>query len=97
MQPDPSWATVWFTPEQVGVWNWERFNNAEYKALHEQGLVESDFAKRDEIYRKMQGLMDESGCYVFLTHEVVGIIHRDTIVPGQKPNGEPLLSELRKA
>ena len=97
MQPDPSWATVWFTPEQVGVWNWERFNNAEYKALHEQGLVESDRGKRDEIYRKMQALMDESGCYVFLTHEVVGAIHRDTIVPGLKPNGESLLSEFQSA
>ena len=97
MQPDPSWATVWFTPEQVGVWNWERFDNAEYKALHEQGLVESDPSVRDEIYKKMQGLMDESGCYVFLTHEVVGAIHRDAIVPGLKPNGEPVFSEFRPA
>ena len=97
MQPDPSWATVWFTPEQVGVWNWERFDNAEYKQLHEQGLVESDPAIRHEIYTKMQGLMDESGCYVFLTHEVVGAIHRDTIVPGLKPNGESLFSEFRPA
>jgi len=97
MKPDPSWATVWFTPEQVGVWNWERFNNAEYKALHEQGLVTSDYAKRDEIYRKMQNLMDESGCYVFLTHEVVGAIHRDTVRPGLKPNGESLLSEFMPA
>ena len=97
MQPDPSWATVWFTPEQIGVWNWERFNSAEYKALHEQGLVESDFAKRDEIYKKMQALMDESGCYVFLTHEVVGAIHRDSIQPGLKPNGESLLSEFKPA
>lgn len=97
MQPDPSWATVWFTPEQVGVWNWERFNSAEYKALHERGLVESDPARRDEIYKKMQGLMDESGCYVFLTHEVVGAIHRDTIQPGLKPNGESLLSEFKPA
>ncbi len=97
MQPDPSWATVWFTPEQVGVWNWERFDNAEYKALHDQGLVESDFEKRDEIYKKMQGLMDESGCYVFFTHEVVGAIHRDTIVPGLKPNGESLFQEFKPA
>ena len=97
MQPDPSWATVWFTPEQVGVWNWERFDNAEYKALHDQGLVESDLAKRDEIYKKMQGIMDESGCYVFLTHEVVGAIHRDTIKPGLKPNGESLFSEFMPA
>ncbi|MCP9483307.1 ABC transporter substrate-binding protein [Shimia sp. CNT1-13L.2] len=97
MQPDPSWATVWFTPEQVGVWNWERFDNAEYKALHDEGLAESDEAKRDEIYKKMQGLMDESGCYVFLTHEVVGAIHRDTIQPGLKPNGESLYSEFKPA
>ena len=97
MQPDPSWATVWFTPEQVGVWNWERVSNPEYKALHEQGLVESDNAKRDVIYRKMQDLMDESGCYVFLTHEVVGAIHRDTIEPGLKPNGESLLPEFKLA
>ena len=97
MQPDPSWATVWFTPEQVGVWNWERFDNAEYKALHEEGLVESDTAKRDEIYKKMQALMDESGCYVFFTHEVVGAIHKDTIEPGLKPNGESLLSDFKSA
>ncbi len=97
MQPDPSWATVWFTPEQVGVWNWERFNSAEYKELHDQGLLESDPAKRDEIYKKMQALMDESGCYVFLTHEVVGAIHRDAISPGLKPNGESLFTEFKPA
>ena len=97
MQPDPSWASVWFTPEQVGVWNWERFNNQEYKDLHEQGLVESDKTKRDKIYRRMQALMDESGCYVFLTHEVVGAVHKDTIHPGLKPNGESLLADFRPA
>lgn len=97
MQPDPSWATVWFTPEQIGVWNWERFDSAEYKELHEAGLVESDPAKRDEIYKKMQALMDESGCYVFLTHEVVGAIHKDTIDPGLKPNGESLLADFKPA
>lgn len=97
MQPDPSWATVWFTPEQIGVWNWERFDSAEYKALHDEGLVESDPSKRDEIYTKMQALMDESGCYVFLTHEVVGAIHRDDLEPGLKPNGESLFSEFKPA
>lgn len=95
MQPDPSWATVWFTPEQVGVWNWERFNSPEYKELHDQGLTESDPEKRDEIYRKMQSLMDESGCYVFLTHEVVGAIHKDTVQPGLKPNGESLFADFK--
>ncbi len=97
MQPDPSWATVWFMPEQIGVWNWERFNNQEYADLHVQGLVEIDPVKRDEIYKKMQDLMDESGCYVFLTHEVTGVLHRDTVDPALKPNGEPLLAEFKPA
>ena len=97
MQPDPSWATVWFTPEQVGVWNWERFNDAEYKRLHEEGLIENDPAKRDVIYRQMQDLMDESGCYVFFTHEVVGAIHKDSVSPGLKPNGESMLAKFTSA
>jgi len=97
MQPDPSWATVWFTPEQVGVWNWERFDDEEYKALHDEGLITDDPVRRQEIYERMQALMDESGCYVFLTHEVVGAIHKDTISPGLKPNGEPVFSDFQSS
>lgn len=97
MEPDPSWATVWFTQEQIGVWNWERFDNAEYERLHARGLVEQDPAERDRIYKRMQDLMEESGQYVFLTHEVTGILHRDTLEPGLKPNGEPLLGGFRPA
>jgi peptide/nickel transport system substrate-binding protein len=97
MEPDPSWATVWFTPEQVGVWNWERFDNEEYAALHAEGLVTLDPAERDRIYKRMQDIMDESGQYVFLTHEVTGVLHRDTLEPGLKPNGEPLLGGFRPA
>jgi peptide/nickel transport system substrate-binding protein len=97
MEPDPSWATVWFMPDQIGVWNWERFEDAEYAQLHAQGLVTQDPAERDRIYKRMQDLMDESGQYVFLTHEVTGVLHRDTLVPGLKPNGEPLLGNFRPA
>ena len=97
MEPDPSWATAWFTPEQIGVWNWERFNSPEFAELHAQGMVETDPAKRDEIYKKAQDLMEESGCYVFLTHEVTGVMHRDSVAPGLKPNGEPLLPDFKPA
>ncbi|MDH3661974.1 MAG: ABC transporter substrate-binding protein [Alphaproteobacteria bacterium] len=95
MQPDPSWATAWFVPDQIGVWNWERFNSKEFEDLHNQGVVETDPAKRDEIYKRAQDVMEESGCYVFLTHEVVGVIHKDNVAPGLKPNGEPLLPEFK--
>jgi peptide/nickel transport system substrate-binding protein len=96
MQPDPSWATAWFTPDQVGVWNWERFNSAEFGQLHKQGLAEQDPSKRDEIYQHMQDLMDESGAYVFLTHEATGIAWRDNLKPALEPSGNPLLSSFAR-
>ncbi len=67
MEPDPSWATLWFTPEQIGVWNWERFNSKDFGELNKQAVGELDTAKRSAIYIKMQNLMEESGDYVFLT------------------------------
>jgi len=87
MAPDPSWATVWFTPDQVGVWNWERWNNAEFGELHKKGLVEKDTAKRDEMYKKMQDMMEESGAYIFLTHEANAALYRDDLVPATQPDG----------
>ncbi len=97
MQPDPSWATAWFTRDQIGVWNWERFDSEEFDKLNSEGMRELDPAKRDVIYKKLQDLMEESGSYVFLTHEVAGVMHRDTIVPGLRPNGEPVFTDFRPA
>ena len=97
MAPDPSWATVWFTCSQVGVYNWERWCNEEFDRLHQKGLVESDAAKRDEMYRKMQDMMAASGAFVFLTHQPTAAIYRTSIVPGALPNGRPKLTEFRRA
>jgi peptide/nickel transport system substrate-binding protein len=97
MEPDPSWATVWFTPEQIGVWNWERWNSPEFGDLHKKALVELDPAKRDVMYKRMQDLMEESGSYVFLTHEVVGVLYRDTLAPAIWPNGTPIYYQFRRA
>ncbi len=99
MTPDPSWATVWFTPDQIGVWNWERWNNPEFGELHKKGLVERDIAKRDEMYKKMQDLMEESGAYVFLTHEANAAIYRDDLDPATQPDGWAgvILPKFKKA
>ena len=97
MQPDPSFATAWFTPEQIGIWNWERFSNAEFGALHKQALTETDPAARDRMYRRMQDLMELSGAYVFLTHEVNAAVYRDTLIPALLPDATPVLPEFRPA
>jgi peptide/nickel transport system substrate-binding protein len=97
MQPDPSWATAWFIPEQIGVWNWERWNSPEFGELHKKGLVELDPAKRDEMYKRMQDLMEESGAYLFLTHEAVGVASRTNTKAAIMPNGTAIFTQFKKA
>ncbi|MBI1778039.1 MAG: peptide ABC transporter substrate-binding protein [Proteobacteria bacterium] len=86
MQPDPAWATAWFVSSQIGVWNYERIGNAEFDKLHTDALSELDPAKRTAMYQRMQDLMEESGAYVFLTHGVNAIVHRDTVKPALSPD-----------
>jgi peptide/nickel transport system substrate-binding protein len=97
MQPDPSFATAWFTPEQIGVWNWERFNSKEFGDLHRQAIIETDPKKRAPMYVRMQDLMEQSGAYVFLTHELNAAIYRDHIVPGLLPDGNERFAEFKLA
>ena len=49
------------------------------------------------MYQKLQDMMEESGAYRFITHEATPAIYRNTIVPGVRPDGHPLLKHFRKA
>ena len=91
MAPDPYWATAWFTPEQIGEWNWERWNNPDYGKLHNAAVKETDAKKRHDMYVKMQDMMEESGTYVFVTHNVNAFLYRDWIVPAMRPDGGNLM------
>ena len=91
MTPDPYYATSWFTTEQVGVWNWERFRSPEFDKIHVEAALESDPARRAAMYARAQDLMEESGAYRFLTHEATPVIYRDSIRPALRPDGLPLL------
>ena len=95
--PDPSWALMWFTCDQVGVWNWERWCSPEFDKLWAEGAKEMDPAKRQPIYAKMQDLMEESGAYVFVAHEPNAVLYRDTIVPGNRPNNDTVPRFFTKA
>jgi peptide/nickel transport system substrate-binding protein len=94
MDPDPSYATEWFTCEQVGVWNWERVCNPEFDKLHVAAKSEKDVNKRAEMYRQMQTMMEDSGAYVFLTHERIGYIYRDKFTVGIDPAGDPITAKI---
>jgi peptide/nickel transport system substrate-binding protein len=95
--PDPGWTTMWFTCDQVGVWNWERWCNEEFTELHRKAMVELDPAKRDVMYKRMQDLMEESGAYRFITHEATPALYRDTIIPATTPDGGVVLRDFKQA
>lgn len=98
MAPDPYYYSQWFTCEQVGVWNWERFCNEEFDKLHQQAVAEPDPDKRDELYRRMQDIQEDSGAYRFLTHEGTPIMYRKSKVkPAVRPDGRPLFRHFSKA
>lgn len=95
MQPDPAFATDWFTPEQIGVWNWERWNSPEFGELNKKAKIELDTKKRGEMYSRMQDLMEEGGAYVFLTHGAVGVGYGEKIDPSLMPNGNPIFHSFK--
>jgi len=93
-QADPYYSMTWFTSRQVGNWNWERFRSAEFDRLDELAITTTDEAERGRMYRRMQYLMEESGCYRFLTNGVMPQIYRNTIKPVFRPDGYPSLRDF---
>jgi len=94
---DPYYSMTWFTSDQVGIWNWERFSNAEYDRLNQLAMETGDDAERSRMYRRMQDLMEESGCYRFITNGVMPEIIRNSIHAVFRPDGYALLRDCRPA
>ena len=94
---DPHYSLTWFSSAQIGLWNWERFRSAEFDHLHDLALATTDEPERDRMYQRMQDLMEESGCYRFVTNGVMPNIYRNSIEPAFRPDGYPLLRDFRPA
>jgi len=95
--PDPQEATQWFTSDQIGVWNWERWKSDEYDSLYKQGISETDPEKRAKIYLRMQEIMEDTGAYVWINHESETYVHRTSLNISVLPSGEMQLRDFAKA
>lgn len=94
--PEAFYMLQYFVEDQIGLWNWEGFASDAYVALLEQARVEQDEAKRGEIYKEMQGMLEASGSFVFVTQEPVALLHREGMIPGILPDGRPVFHAFRK-
>jgi peptide/nickel transport system substrate-binding protein len=86
--PDAYDPFQWFKRDQVGIWNWERWSDDEFETLFQEGIVETDPSRREEIYLRMQEIMEDTGAYVWISHEVEAFIHRDDLRIDVSPTGE---------
>ena len=84
----------WFVREQAGIWKWERWSSDEFESLYEQGIAQVDSDARAAIYLRMQETMEDTGAYVWLTHEPEVFVHRADINAKFAPSGEMQLSNF---
>jgi peptide/nickel transport system substrate-binding protein len=97
MYPDPAWATMWFTSDQIGVWNWQRWKDDQFDALSYEGMTTMDNAKRNEIYIQMQQIIDGTCSMLWLTHGANVHAFKKTILPAFTPNGQDQLWNYKGA
>jgi peptide/nickel transport system substrate-binding protein len=94
--PDPAWFTMWFTCDQVGVWNWMRWCNERYDELHKLGIKTTDPAEREKIYLEMQKLWDEAVITVWITNQPIVYVSKPTIQTAMYPGGLcPMLRDFK--
>ncbi len=95
--PDPSDPIQWFIKSQVGIWNWERWSDPKFEELWVKGLAETDNNKREDIYLRMQEIMEDTGAYVWITWDLLFYVHSDKIVPKFDTGGELVVEQFKKA
>ena len=91
MYADPAWATMWFTSDQVGVWNWQRWKDKQFDDLATQGLTTLDSTKRNTIYIQMQQIIDGTSSMIWITHGAYVHAYKKSILPTFTPNGQDQL------
>ena len=95
--PDPDDVLQWFTKDQIGSWNWERWSDPEYDRLRASALSEKDPQKRVDMCLRMQEIMENTGAYVWITYPAVLIGCRKGVKPSFFPGGDYRVEEFRSA
>ena len=88
---DPAFQMQWFTSDQVGKWNWQRWQSQAFDDVVQRAGRTNDAAERARLYVEAQRLMAESGAFVWLTHERNVFAHRAWLKPAILPNGDDML------
>ncbi|MDA3790297.1 MAG: ABC transporter substrate-binding protein [Desulfobacula sp.] len=84
---EPGYNIRWFKTGQP--WNLSQWSNLEYDKTVNMAEIEMDFKKREDLYIKAQGIIDQDCLAIWLTHGNGIVVHQKEIDIGKVyPNGE---------
>ncbi|MBX4937024.1 MULTISPECIES: ABC transporter substrate-binding protein [Rhizobium] len=96
MLPDPYNFSSYYTTDQIGNWDWERFGDKRFDELHARAVTLDNAEERSKLYSEMQDIMENSGAYRFLTNDMNTSVFRKTkIRSATRPDGHPLYLEFK--
>ena len=84
---DPNFLAQWFTTDQIGVWNWQRWSDPAFDHLLDQASAELDTNKRAALFIEAQQHMEASQAFVWLTYDVSTFVSRSWLKPALLPSG----------
>jgi peptide/nickel transport system substrate-binding protein len=93
---EPTENLTWFRPGQIGYYNWSFFDSPEFEELFQAVQVETDEARRAEMFHRMEDLMEESGGFVFIAFEPYLAIHDEGLEPMILSDGHPDPTRFRR-
>jgi len=97
MYPDPTWASMWFVCDQIGVWNWMRWCSEEYDALHYQSNNSRDPAERQRIHEEMEQIWNDGVHTIWLTHGRQAHAGRADLMVDYGISNDPFFNSFRPA
>jgi len=84
---EPGYNARWFKTDQP--WNLSQWSNPKYDKAVNMAETEMDFKKREDLYIKAQGIIDQDCLAIWLTHGNGIVVHQTEIDIGKVyPNGE---------
>ena len=84
---DPNFLAQWFTTDQIGIWNWQRWSDPAFDQLLDQASAELDKDKRAALIVEAQKRMEQSECLTWLTYDVSTFVSRSWLKPALLPSG----------
>jgi len=95
---DPSQELVWFTCDQIDVWNYMFWCDEQYSDLYNEAAIELDDNARGALYVKMQEIMDAAAHTVWVAHTTIFVAYRsDRLQPVISPSGSVFYQALSPA